>query len=130
MTLKSIRLTRKRFEALASPALFTIAFIASRRGPLEVFKILTTHSVLQGYVRTLIIDDSWFDPEIVTSDGANGIKPITDKCRTELKVLYKEQERIISTELEEIIGGAIQFLNLKAIIFQDLTRQASLPGDN
>jgi hypothetical protein len=59
--LKSTRLTSKIFENLASPLLFTTAYVAARRGVLDVFKNLTTHPVLCNYVKTMVVDGSWYD---------------------------------------------------------------------
>ena len=64
-SLKALRLSSKHLEGLASPQLFVTAHVAARRGVLRTFQDLTTHATFRHYVKEVVFDSSWIDPDPV-----------------------------------------------------------------
>lgn len=142
--LKAVRLVCRRFDTLASPSLFTKAYIAARRGVMDVFKQITSHPVLSNYIREIIYDASWFEPSIAASleifsqsliaRGARFNSPTkSDQVRRDYKTyvrLFDEQERIISDELPMALDVAFKFRrHIRRVTFADFSRTAYLVGD-
>ena len=126
--LKSTRLISKRFENLASPLLFTTAYVAARRGVLDVFKKLTTHPVLCNYVKTMVVDGSWCDWEKL--QPAEKIAISEGKELTTRATMFVEQELIMQSELQQALTTAIKSLTgLKTVVFADLSRLVGFPGE-
>lgn len=142
--LKAARLFCRRFETLASPRLFTKAYIAARRGVMDFFKQITSHSVLSTHIREIIYDASWFEPSVAASlknfsqtSIARGVKystpPKARVVRRHYKTyvrLFKEQERILSDELPGTLVIAFTVpRNLQRVTFADFSRKPYILGD-
>lgn len=122
--LKALRLSMEpHLGFLASSLLFTTAYIAARKGVLDTFTNLTTHPIFRGYVKNIIFDSSWIDPETV-AEYAN------EETAPALTSLFQEQEAIQANELQMRLETAFQCLtNVKTVSYADLSRLSCLPGD-
>lgn len=134
--LKLLRLVGDRLlESLASPQLFRTAYIAARRGVLDIFLKVTTHDTIRHYIQEVIYDGSWLDPPagvIQTRSTRNGSYRITSAC-TDLPLakLFQEQEIIREKELQQALKTAFGTLTaVKRVVFADLSRTAGLVGDS
>lgn len=142
--LKAIRLVCIPFETLASPLLFTKAYIAARRGVIDVFKQITSHPVLSNYIREVIYDASWFEPSVAASlenfsqtkiagGPSYSSTSISDAMRqgydTYVRLFY-EQERILSDELPAALEVAFKVSrDIRRVTFADFSRNAYILGD-
>lgn len=122
--LKALRLSMElHLTSLASPLLFTTAFIAARKGVLDTFTNLTTHPVYRAYVKEIVFDSSCIDPATV-ADHAYG------KDEPALASFFQEQEDIQANELQIRLENAFQCLSgVKTVSYADLSRISCLPGD-
>ena len=102
--LKVVRLAgNAELASLASSLLFTTAFIAARKGVLDTFVALTTHQEFRKYVKHIVYDSSFLDPQIIEEHAA-------DKCGTQLATMFREQEDILSNHLQPCIEKALKCL--------------------
>ena len=142
--LKATRLVCRRFEAAASPLLFTKAYIAARRGVIDVFKQITSHHIFSNYIREVIYDASCFEPSIAASIDnfsqtsiSTGVlryyTPPNDAMRRDYETyvrLFDEQERILSDELPIALENAFKVSrNIRRVTFADFSRKAYILGD-
>lgn len=142
--LKTVRLVCRRLKTLASPLLFTKAYIAARRGVMDVFKQITSHPVLSNYIREIVYDASWFEPSVAASiknfSQTSIARGVRYKSRPSAKVerreyetylrLFDEQEQILSDELPAALDIAFKVLsNIRRVTFADFSRHAYILGD-
>lgn len=134
--LKLLRLVGDRLlSSLASPQLFRTAYIAARRGVLDIFLKVTTHETIRHYIREVIFDGSWLNPPhgvVQTRSTRKGSYKMTSEC-TEMPLakLFQEQEIIREKELLQSLKTAFQSLTaVKRVVFADLSRTAGLVGDS
>lgn len=142
--LKAVRLVCKRYEILASPYLFTKAYIAARRGVMDVFRQITSHPVLSNYIREIVYDASWFEPSVAASlknfaqtSISRGVRysfpPTSDVVSRDYETyvrLFKEQERILSDELPVALDIAFKVpRNIQRVTFADFSRNVYILGD-
>ena len=122
--LKNLRLSMEpHFGFLASPLLFTTAYVAARKGVLNTFFNLTTHPVYRTYVKEVVFDSSWIDPTKIPS--------LSDSSADRATALFHEQEEIQLNVLQARLDEAFQCLsNVKTVSYADLSRISCLPGDN
>ena len=131
--LKTLRLAgRWHLADLASPKLFTTAYIAARRGVIDALAGLASHSVLRHHVKTFVYDSSYLDPEIYGelsgNDWSNAGEAVHgDKA---LALAFAHQEYIRKYELRPALEQAFDaFPNIEKIVYADMARTACLPGD-
>ena len=131
--LKTLRLAgRWHLADLASPKLFTTAYIAARRGVIDALAGLAGHSVLRHHVKTFVFDSSYFDPEIhgklCGNDWSKAVEVVhEDKA---LALAFAHQEYIQTYELRPALEQAFEaFPNIEKIMYADMARTACLPGD-
>ncbi|MCJ1271816.1 ssDNA endonuclease and repair protein rad10 [Lobaria immixta] len=139
--LKAVRLVSRRYESLASPPLFTKAYIAARRGVMDVFKQVTSHPVLSTYIREVIYDASWFEPSVAASFenfSKTNIMQYCDRGKSGVErgyyetyvKLFDEQERILSDELPAALKTAFKVSrNIRRVTFADFSRDSYILGD-
>ena len=131
--LKTLRLAgRSHLANLASPKLFTTAYIAARRGVIDALAGLASHSVLRHHVKTFIFDSSYLDPEIngelSGDDWSNAVEAVHED--KELALAFAHQEYIQTYELRPALEQAFEaFPNIENIVYADMSRTACLPGD-
>lgn len=131
--LKSIRLAgEKHLGTLAASQLFKTAYVAARRGVLDIFMQLTIHPVYRHYVREVVYDSSWIDPP--TGGGSQTrsrrVRQNNSYEDPRLDALFGEQERIQFQEMPSKLSTAFAALSrVRRVVFADLSRTAGLPGD-
>ena len=131
--LKNLRLAGKWHIAdNATPLLFDTAYVATRRGVLDVLTGLASHPILRHHVKQLIYDNSWIDPRIpgtFTDDWTEAIEAV--HADTQLALAFASQEFIRTRELRPILKKCFEaFTNLRKIYCAEMARIAGLPGDN
>ncbi|KAL8810403.1 MAG: hypothetical protein Q9200_002615 [Gallowayella weberi] len=134
--LKSLGSVCPRLRVFAVPLIFTTAICAVRRGVLDVFKALSDHPQLNQNITELVYDSSWFDHEIVKEYekiaeelGAADGNSLTEGRKKFIEG-YKEQEKILESELGSILQRAIRsFSNLRCITYADFTRMSRFRWD-
>lgn len=130
--LKQLRLVGCRhLETLASSQLFHTAYVAARRGVLDIFMQITTHLTIRHFIREVVYDSSWVDPPDGVNRSRNGSYRITNACSNlPLAKLFQEQEIIQTRELNRCLKTAFAALTgVKRVVFADLSRTAGLIGD-
>ena len=122
--LKNLRLSMNpHFGSLASSLLFTTAFVAARKGVLKTFRNLTTHPIYRAYVKEVVFDSSWVEP--------NMFRELRDSNTEPVRALFQEQEEIQLKVLQIRLEEAFQCLsNVKKVSHADLSGISCLPGDN
>ena len=131
--LKTLRLAgRWHLATLATPRLFTTAYISARRGVIDALARLATHSVLRHLVRTFVFDSSYLDPEIhgelSGNDWSGAVEVVHDD--KDLALAFAQQEYIHTFELRSALKQAFEaFPNIEKIVYADMSRTACLPGD-
>ena len=130
--LKLVRLVGDRhLEVLASSLLFVTAYVAARRGVLNIFKSIAKHPTIRHFIKELVYDASWFDPPEGTSQMRNGVYRITSDC-TDLETakLFREQEHIQTQEMSACLKLTLPSLtHVRRVVYADLGRTAGFPGD-
>ena len=130
--LKVVRHIGDRYlETLAAPLIFTTAYIAARRGVLDVFNKMTSHPTIRHMIKEVIYDCSWLDPPYGTEQMRSGRFRITKSCdNVAVAELFQEQEQIQVKELTKCLQSAFaQMTHVKRVVFADLARTAGFPGD-
>ena len=121
----------RHLETLAASLLFTTAYVAARRGVLDIFQKMTNHPIIRHFIREVIYDSSWLDPPYGANILRSGCFRITKDC-DDLAVakLFQEQERIQVKELSKCLQTAFaQMTHVRKVVFADLARTAGFPGD-
>ena len=131
--LKNLRLAgRWHLADLASPKLFTTAYIAARRGVIDVLAGLAGHPVLRYHVRTFVFDSSYLDPEIhgdLSGDDWSDAVEVVHEDKA-LALAFAHQEYIQTRELISALDDAFaSFPNIQKVVYADMARTACLPGD-
>ena len=132
--LKTLRLaSRWHLGNLASPKLFTTAYIAARRGVIDALAGLASHPVLRHHVQSFVFDCSYLDPEIHGGSFAKDWSRVVEIVHEnkELALAFAQQEYIQTYELRTALEQAFKtFPNVKKIVYADMARTACLPGDD
>lgn len=130
--IKNLRLAGKwHITDTATSLLFDTVYIAARKGVLDAFTGLASHSVLRHHVKQLVYDSSWIDPCIpghFTDDWSKAFEAVhNDK---QLALAFALQEDIQDRELRPALEMSFEaFPNLQKIFYADMARIAGLPGD-
>ena len=132
--LKTLRLAgRWHLGNLASPKLFTTAYLAARRGVIDALAGLASHPVLRHHVKSFVFDSSYLDPEIYGESYGHDWRRVVETVHDnkELALAFAQQEYIQTYELCAALEQAFDaFPNVKKIVYADMARTACLPGDN
>ena len=117
---------------LASSKLFITAYVAARRGILDALSGLANHSVLRHYIKILVLDSSYLDPqlhgELSGLDWSDCIETVYENKHLALD--FAEQEYIQTYDLRAALNHAVQaFVNVETITYADMPRYLCLPID-
>lgn len=131
--LKTLRLAgRWHLADLATPKLFTTAYIAARRGVIDALAGLASHPFLRHHVKTFVFDSSYLDPEIHGELSGDDWSHVIEAVHGDKKLAlaFAQQEFIQTYELRPALDHAFgAFRNIEKIVYADMARTASLPGD-
>ena len=131
--LKTLRLAGKwHLATLASSKLFTTAYIAARRGVIDALAGLANHPILRHHVKTFVFDSSYIDPEIHGGTSGDDLSEAFEVVHEDklLALVFADQEYIQTCELRPAPEHAFKaFPNIGRVMYADLSRVASLPGD-
>ena len=131
--LKSLRRAgRGHLANLATPKLFTTAYIAARRGVIDALAGLASHPVLRHHVKAFVFDSSYLDPVIHGPVSGNDFRNAVEVVHENkgLALAFAQQEYIQTHELHTALEEAIEaFPNIEKIVYADMARTACLPGD-
>lgn len=131
--LKTLRLAgRWHLANLATPMLFTTAYIAARNGVLDALAGLVSHPVLRHHVKIFVFDSSYLDPKVhggsTGNDWRNAVEVVHENKA--LALAFARQEYIQTYELRPALERAFEpFPNVEKIVYADMARTAGLPGD-
>ena len=134
---KTLRLTSRTLQAVATPLIFTTTYVAARRGVLRNFSALADHPFLRHCVKEIIYDYSWIDPDVaegykdVSQPTAGGMQPLTSpEGRQKYVNAFAEQEQIQTKELAHVLQNAFRsFSNVRRVFYVDLSRTGYIHGD-
>ncbi|KAI4146217.1 MAG: hypothetical protein L6R39_003542 [Caloplaca ligustica] len=134
---KGLRLVCSSLEGLASPHIFTTAYVATRRRVFDAFRDLSSHPRLSQHVVELVFDSSWLDPETaeayrqpLPTDSAIDDPPTSPEDHAKYVEAFDEQEKILEHELAPAVRQAIKnFSQVRRLIYADLARSAGLHLD-
>ena len=126
------RAGRGHLADLASSKLFRTAHVAARKGIVDALAGLANHSVLRQFVRILVFDSSYLDPqihgEISGPDWSHCVEIVHEDKH--LALAFAEQEYIQTYDLQPALKQAFEaFPNLVTIVYADMPRSVCLFSD-
>lgn len=131
--LKALRLTgRWHLGNLASPKLFTTAYIAARRGVIDALAGLANHSTLRHHVKVFIFDSFYLNPDIHGEPSGNDWSKVIEVVHEDklLALAFANQEYIQTCELRPTLEYALKaFPNIEKVFYAESPYLSCLPGD-